>query len=276
MPSCTDDGPYDGVGGDRPGEEATAGSEYVLGITMMVDGKNSRSFTYRVSRWSQATGVLRLLASAEGPDIPADRFVVSGLLDLTRPISLDGSEHGSFVASDSEHEYSLDIPRLSVGIHCFAFLAAEDPRDAISEVRGQDEISAFFRVRVGESKKDHCSPTRTADSEYRSLDASSPLAAGCIPNISPDPTGIEVQRRVPSGSALWAVVPVCSGSAAGIFVKDSQLQGSESATPPLIQPVGASSPGWIETLESLPSGGWNLLVIQQSFDTVLSQPVVVE
>lgn len=253
-----------------------SGTGFLLGIRLLVDGRTDPSFSHRTRKWSAKTGVLRLTAGSDGSKGPSGDFAVTGLLDFRTRVRLDGMSRAIFNPTREATDYSVGVDELRPGWHCFLFAVMEDPVDAVATETGQDEISGLFYVTVGKSQRDWCVNARSTSGVVEHLDASNPLAGGCIPNLSPSPDGLEVRRHIEAERTLWAVVPICSRFAVGVIVRNGQLQGEDSAFPPLFARTGITRPGWIERLEPLPPGGWNLLAAQESLETTLSQPVVVE
>lgn len=286
LAACTSGGPTTDIrpggagrvpSGSSPVEgEDESGAGFVLGITLLVDGKADRSFSHRTPKWSPESGVLRLTAVSDAGKPPEGEFIVTGLLDFSTRVLLDEMKAHTFNPRQERTDYSVGVHGLRPGRHCLLFAAMEDPSGAVASETGQDEVSGLFFVTVGKSERDWCASARLTNSTVDQLDATSPLAGGCIPNLSPSRDGLEVRRHVVAVEALWAVVPICSTFAVGVLVRDGELQGEDSSFPPLFPPTGVTRPGWIERLEPLPPAGWNLLAAQESLETTVSQPVVVE
>jgi hypothetical protein len=243
---------------------------------MLVNGKRSDTFRFRTSRWTEKTAALRLVARPRGDGPIVGEYAVSGLLDYTTTISFGESDPPIFRAAQGASTYPISIPALPKGKHCLVLAAVADPAEAVDTISAQDAISGLFYITVGSARKNYCMVSQQPVPDTRPISRSSPIAGGCIPNISRDANGLSVYRHIPHGTELWGVVPVCAKSAIGILLYDGVLQGASTPTPPLPRPPQVKEPGWIVKLPDLNQGGWNLLGVQSSGDTIMSQPVLIE
>lgn len=237
-------------------------------MSLTVDGRRSRSFRFVTDDWAARSVVLEVWAT---PATTAEQtYIVSGRMDLLSPVGL-GPGGDLFSPSDGSREFIIATEPLEPGIHCLLFAAVEPPHIAVAEERSQDEITTLFYVEVKGGKRNFCFGKESIATNATPIDPGSPLAGGCIPNLSPDAKALQVRRTVARDTQLWAAIPICSRSAAAILLRNGRFYGR-----PLFAPESARRPGWIEPLPSLTPGGWNLLGVQTSQDTVMSEPLVVQ